>query len=1482
MRRLARLLPYLVIVLLLAIAGIVVLRSGAFADHARNLIAHEFSRQLDRDVTIGRASLSLSGRVVLNDVVVRDRDGSLLLKAPQVSARVGRQGSWLPLLTAPTEIREVRLRSPEVKLRRAASGELSIADILEREPERPSRFQGDVYVEDGRLVFADEVRGVTTALEGADITVHYPQPGRAEFQLEVPATEGAFERLALQGESDSETGVTRIEGSAESLNLAYAMARAPRVDAVGVRAGRADVQWEMEFGGGSSTGINYRVEGEVSEAEVVFPWLRRPLQAVAGEVRLSNDGFRVEQVTGTVADAPFTAQGVIADFSAPTLNLDLSVSGIRYPQIRALFPSLVAPLGLALPSPMRITARVEGPASDVTVSGEAALRVLKFRAVPWNDVVARFRYSGGRLKVTGLRAHGSPRRLEAEFEIDLRRGAVSASGEGTLINVPLPMLAQMAGVEGTELEGTAEISVRGRVDGATSVAGEFAASGVVVRGVAIGRVEGRFEYADGRLRLERCAVDGPVGTGSLEGRFSLDGTYEIQARFSTLHLSAAAPALSLSGVSGQCCARLAASGQIKPGRVQGRIELGPGEVEGRSFELLAASFIVSDEQIAVHDLQVLFGQGEYGGHFEVAGWRASPEEARMGGELRVQGAALTDYLPRRYHAVAPAGTIDGSIEFGGTLADPTVALDMAIHSVSIAGREFEAGRMRAGYREHRLVVEEFSLAHGKTQVSLSGQYAPGPGLDFALVAEPVDLTLVAPEARRRYGLALAGQIGLRAHATGPLFDPQVTFEVGGQALEVNGVVFDELAAAGRWQLSGLEIESASLRRGLSEVSVTGRIEPGLGSVDLSLAMKSVELADLQAITHGAVYRLQRAGKAPAWAPAYWKLPSPIHGDLTSEVRLTGPLRKPQIGVSLALAEFAFNGRWLEEVSGELSLRLRQPDSGRYALDTAHMDLEVSHEQARGLISGDIDDRGEIGVMVDIGNLDLRTLGPWLGYPVDIGGRATINFDVSGPLRRPVLRGDVFVDALTLGKPDDGEGGFSLEAATVGPIELKEGVLTLERIRLRKGPMEAIGNASVPVYAAEREGVGEARAELHLADAVFAPMEGMTPAVFDADVYLAGRRLLFTQSPEYPGAGPGVRGQMGSGRFAIGGEVVLNALALDEWDQNVFDVSLTLDGAELEIPALVEGKLDGAIRLATEDGSAVVKTPRGEPLVFSEALLGLPEARGMPTAEALPFAPEVDVTVLVGRDVRFQYGAGARATRIEIQPGRPPTEGEEGTGYVHLKGRLSPEALKVDGKFDMEEGQIAFPNGVLELERGTARVLREAGQFRIMVSAAANGRVGDYTVTLRPSGQIYPFDEKQFDLNAASIPYLDEAYVMTLLVGPVVAPSRGGRQDIAALLAEPGRSSGVGGQVTGILFPPFGSALGMQEVALDVALEGQVRLRIGERFLERFVVSYVSALSGPSESRTLRINYEITPLWSMGWSVNERDRGRWEVQAFVPF
>ncbi|MBN1461484.1 MAG: translocation/assembly module TamB domain-containing protein, partial [Armatimonadetes bacterium] len=263
-------------------------------------------------------------------------------------------------------------------------------------------------------------------------------------------------------------------------------------------------------------------------------------------------------------------------------------------------------------------------------------------------------------------------------------------------------------------------------------------------------------------------------------------------------------------------------------------------------------------------------------------------------------------------------------------------------------------------------------------------------------------------------------------------------------------------------------------------------------------------------------------------------------------------------------------------------------------------------------------------------------------------------------------------------------------------------------------------------------------------------------------------------------------------------------------------------------------------------------------------------------------------ILVGENVVFRYGSDQRPTEIKIMPGGISEEGEP-TGYLDIGGQLSAADLTLDGEVQSREGRLSFPNGVLTLRRATAWIDRKAAKPPVVtVAAEADGRVGEYYVTLNPVGQVYPLETEPglgpppFALNLSSAPYLEEAFVLALLVGPVVAPTRGGQADVSTLLADPTRGPSSGGQITGVRLPAFGDSLGMQELSLDVGLTGSVQLRLAQRLSERILLTYVSALTDQQESYSLKASYQFTPLVSVGWAVNELDQARWELQSFIPF
>ena len=1498
--------PYLVLLLLAVMAVVVIWRAGPFAEQVRIAVAQELSRQLGREVSIGKASLTVSGRLVLRDVEVRQSDGAVLLSVPEAIALVGRRGSRFGLLSKPTELREITLVRPRLQLVRAADGALNISDLIDRQHEAPARFEGKVTIRDGSLELVDEARGgVITTLRDADGEVRYPVPGTAVFRLRAGGGEGEFEELKIEGSWGADDPKRRVRASVSHLDLAYALARLPETSALSFSAGVADVTAEIAPGEEAAAGaVAYSLEAEVEGASVTFPWLRQPLEGVGGKLRFAGGDLHLDEVSGTVVGAPIRARGVISGLPHAQLGLEVQVSDIRYKQLRALFPGLSTPAGLVLSGPMEVAARVEGPASDVVVSGDASVRVIKFRAIPWHDLAARFRYQGGRLKIEGLRAHGSPRRVEADLEVGLRGPQPEAEGTLELIEMPVSLLAQMAGLDDADLEGTASISASGRFDGGLTFAGKVTITDLSWRGLPLGRLSGDLAVSEGTIEITGGSIEGATATGKFAGKVLLRDRFELVLDLSSLNLTAIGRALQVDTVTGLFPAAVRLSGGLAEGGASADFTLGPGEAFSRAFDEITGGLEVTPWRMLVRDLKIRSGDSRYVGGLAVSGWREAPESTALTGRLAFEEVRLADWLPAATAALPDIGVLDGTLTLDGTLAEPRAKLEASLTVPNSNGASYQLGQAALRYEDRRVIVDELVLDDGRSHLSVVGEYRPETSVSLDLVGDPLDLASLTPWLKQRYGLALTGPMRLKATARGAPDNPRVEFGASAAGLMLNEAPLEAFHLSGSVTDGLLRIASSEVRYAGGALSLAGGWELASGALDLTLNLEEIDLAKTLLLYDTAIYRLFHSGVPVTHLSSYLVIPArirPLGGTLTAEAHVTGSPSEPRVEGELGLRGLSFAGRSVNRIEGKYQVSLEAGAGGKLSLREGGLSLEASHETALASLKGQVSTDGDLFLTADVSNLDLGLLGPWLwrgGEAPDlppglsIGGQAAINFDVTGTIAQPVLRGDVFVDDLSVGE-------LRLEAADASPISLARGLLRIEQMRMRNGPMEGRGQASFPVLAVRQEAGEppiEPSAELHIRNAEFAPVPGMTPVAFDADFYLQGNRLLIGrgQVGEEGGEGAaGLRGKMGRGAIRAGGEVELRNLSLARLAENQYDVTCELDDVEVHVPDLVSAQLRGRLLLsnAPDTGEPLLATPEGDPLVLFDAVFGVPERLPRVTGGlVLPFAPALAVDVLVGENVWFRHGAKGRPTEIEIEPGVIVSP-EERRGYLHLGGVLSAAGLTLDGHAAARRGQLAFPNAVLKLRSGEIRLDRTAGEFRVTVAGAnADGRVGNYYVSLRPTGRVYPpADEAElalgiqpYRLNAVSVPSLEEGFVLVLLMGPVAAPTRGGGSDMTAMFSPPGSPSQSTAQITGIMLAPIGGSAGLPEVGIDYSFQGQLRLRLGEELFRKFFVSYVSSLGGPSETDTLRFTYEVTPLWSLGWGVNELERSRWEVQAFVPF
>ena len=1464
MRRRARLLPYLAVLLLVLIALLAFLRSGPMAKHIRNAIVNELASQTGRKVSVGEVSVGLTGTVTLHDLEIKEADGTPLLRCPETAASVGGMGALLRGNTAELQVNSITLSGPEITLTRGASGELNVADLLKPKPGKKP-FRGAVQVEKGKVTFVDQTRGgAATTLENVTASLRQDDSGKAQWRLRGEGAAGAFDALNVSGSSDGKGGL-KATGSVKGLDLAHAMERLPEVGALSIAAGRGEVMAELTTDPGASPEdrLSYQIELEAAGAEISFPWLRRPVKRVAGKARLVNGDLELEGVTGTVAEAPVEVNGKISNLSSPELALDISASGIRVKQVEELLPNIYVPAALLLPAPVRIEARAEGPASEVVVSGRAETKVIKFRLVPWNEAVAKFRYSQGHLNVTGLSAHGSPRRVEGDMSLAWGKGQPQAEARLHLTQVPMDTLSQMLGLPATPLKGLAAVEAELNLGGRSpEMAGTVTVQEAAWAGLPLGRVRVRFRYRDGRLELQEGWFSGPSGSGTFSGKV-VGGAYDIRATAQSVPVGAVGKALGVPALS-----------EMPLGMASGSAE-------------------ITDRRILVKDLRLTAGGVAGQGYLELRDWRDKDKGGAVSGELNLATAPLSQCLPVGWGRYAGDALLAGKITVGGTQAAPAASADLVLKLPVVSDVALDMGQAHLRYEQGRLYVDQAEVAYGRSRVRLTGEYSPESGFDMELVADPVDLALATSDVREDWGLAVAGAASAHARLTGAAGDPEISFQVACKDLTVNDKPVEEVWLAGRFHHGDLQVDQAQIVADGGHVAAAGKI--GLSSRDVNLHWQvgRLDLLTLQTIVYSAAWRLDRSGHPVPHRELYALVPRPLEGTLSVEGDLSGTLAQPEVAAWFLLAPVSFAGQEVETICGSVS-------ASRSRME---VHLEASHETAFASLNGFLEPEGEVSLSADIGNLDLHLLEPWLQWGVEMGGKGTINFVVSGSTAQPILIGDVRVDNLHLGP-------LHCEAAEALPIRLdSQGTLSVEGIRLRSRDLEAHGNAAIPVRLPGGWSKGTdgevARGELHVSHAALTPAPGMTPVVYDADLYLVGDRVSLG-SPEAEGPEKyGIRAALGSGQLLVGGSVQGSGLAPAHWAENRFDLAAELRQAEVALPAgLGRTRLEGRLELvnSAETSRPTLRTPPGQPIVVSQAELSLPTGQARePWALALPFSPDLQVRVVTGEGVWLRHGSPSRPTAVEVEPATASAVTDAGlsgpgngkSGYLDIGGTLSPSGVTLDGRFTSHRGVLVFPNGALTLRQGEARIQKEPADKvpRVSLQAEADGRVGDYHVYLNPEGQVYPPASGQdatvrlvsapFRWNAHSLPHLDEGYVLALLGGPVAVPTGGGGQDLTSLLGGPGGGAS-GGELTGIMLPSLGGALGVHEFSVDLALGKPARLRIGERLFSRVTVSYMSAISDPSGSRSLRIDYEVRPRVAVGWSVDETERTVWELQSFVLF
>ena len=504
-----------------------------------------------------------------------------------------------------------------------------------------------------------------------------------------------------------------------------------------------------------------------------------------------------------------------------------------------------------------------------------------------------------------------------------------------------------------------------------------------------GQITASYSADSGTLDLGRSTLTLPHSRADFSGMLGR----QLRVHLETRDLNDLLPAL------GESAAKLPVKLQngdlVFDGRVTGRLESpqidgharATGVVySGESLDSLEADVTVSAANLHLQNATVARGslRAQFGGSLALANW-GIPDTSQIAGSGTVQNAALAELASLAHVKDFPAaGTLSGSAQISGTVAEPRVSADLDVAKGAIRDEAFDRFTAHVNYSDRTISVTAAHIAAGAKQIQLAGTFDHAAGrfdtgrLRFQATSNTMALeqihTLqeVRPDAKGTVQLTASGDLDLAPPANGkegyrihdlhanvevknfrltgqPLGDGGLTIESQNQLLRAHLVADVGQCAVrgdGEWRLEGdypgaakvtfSKLDLAQLREWISPSPETG-------------ASRFVGTTEGEVKIEGPALKPQSM-KAELRIPAFEIAPAPTSGLATAPLTLRNAV---PIVVRMANSVITVETARLTGPSSDISITGRISLEPKAALDlrvNGRLDLAILQEFSHDLIS----------------------------------------------------------------------------------------------------------------------------------------------------------------------------------------------------------------------------------------------------------------------------------------------------------------------------------------------------------------------------------------------------------------------------------------------------------------------------------------------------------------------------------------------------
>ena len=476
-----------------------------------------------------------------------------------------------------------------------------------------------------------------------------------------------------------------------------------------------------------------------------------------------------------------------------------------------------------------------------------------------------------------------------------------------------------------------------------------------------------------------------AATAEAEGqRARVDGTIRLDADtpYLDLHVTAADFAVDRvvpdSAYTGGVTADVHVTGTLAAPMAAGRLTAAAGAVNDVTFQNAAADVSYADGVLAVEQLSAAAFGGTVAGS-GIYDTRAPSYTAHLTADgvrltqLRVLSASVPEEIDGALRA-------DLGIDGHGTDM-PTVYGSAEVTDGSYRNIPVERASASFIVRGNDVTVDFLSLKlPNDTDLGIEGKITGGSALDLRFYGSHADLSLLNGLDDR---LSFSGLSDFSGVVHGDIHDPRVEMQVSATNGDLLYQPFDSLLFRAEGSLSGIGIHDFSMERGGREVWL----------VNGTIGFTGERRIDLQIDTIGARMEDVAALVAPD---------QPITGNIDNIIKFTGTLDNPHAVGYVHFYRGSYAGAILSGMDGD------------YFLDNGIIRVQVFHiysPMVDMVLNGTINTLGLLDFDAEVRDLDMKRFEHKLPY--EVSGHGVFNGKVGGTISRPIFRGELKADAITM-------------------------------------------------------------------------------------------------------------------------------------------------------------------------------------------------------------------------------------------------------------------------------------------------------------------------------------------------------------------------------------------------------------------------------------------------------------------------------------